>query len=250
MGLGCRMYLWLQGHGYEPEPVLPGSQRTFDMGHLVEAAMFREVPLISVKDDGTLDEVRVGPWWATAGELRDNKTGKSIVASMDQLSGFQRVVEFAGYKGHIDGLLKLDTGLYVPDVKSTQGFGYDRHLMSDLMADPFARKYVGQLNGYMQALMDEGQDIAGGVLIFYNKENSQIMLRFVDHDPAVVAEIRERLSWATNPAEPEPDYPWIKADKIPLPCGYCSQRNNCSAVRGQGLTQLFDKKGKPVWLVA
>lgn len=249
MALKCRMHIYLAAHGYPEEPTQPGAQRTFDLGHIIEAAMFRPVPLVSVDDDGGITEQIVGPWWKDLGEVRDPVTGKSFTASMDQLSGFQRVVSFAGYKGHVDALAKLDTGLYVPDVKSTQGFGFDRHLKSVLLEDVFAREYVGQLHFYMAGLREEGEDIAGAFLLFYNKENSQVMARFVDYDPLVVEEILERLSWAKNDAEPEPDHVWTRGEKLPLRCTYCSFREACAGVRGLALSQSF-VKGKPVWVAA
>lgn len=255
MALHCRQEIWLSAHGYAKEDAQPGANRTFDLGHMVEAAMFQSAKFISVDDDGNLEERIIGPWWdknnpGYVGEIRDNKTGKTIQADMSQLSGFQRVVSFMGYKGHIDCLLKLDTGTYVADCKTTQGFGYDRALTNDLLTDVFAREYVGQLHFYMAGLRAEGEDITGAVLIYFNKEQSKVMARFVDYDESIVTELKERLSWAKNEAEPVPDWEWIKGTAIPLRCGYCSFRQSCAQVRGLNLTQQFDKKNKPQWIVS
>lgn len=243
------MELWLLGHGYQGEPTLPGTQRTFDMGTLVEAAMLRGIELVVPNDDGGLDAVKIGPWWETLGEVRDYSTNKSFVAAPDQLSDFQRLVSFAGYKGHIDAILTLDTGRYVLDTKSASGFSYDRAVTGDLNADTFAREYVGQVLGYREGLIAEGEEIAGGILLYFNKEQSKVCARFIDPNPEIVEEMRERLSWAKNAAEPEADWVWVKGMEVPLRCGYCSLRESCAQVRGLSLSQQFDNKNRPKWIV-
>ena len=257
----CRLEIWLAAHGYEKEPVQPGAQRTFDLGHIIEAAMFRgvDVPTGNIKPvldgvDGTEtgwnteETQRVGPWWPNLGEVKDHATGQSFDAADATVTGYQREVAFAGYAGHIDGILAIPSGRYVLDCKSTQGFGYDRNLASSLLQDPFASEYVKQLHFYIQGLKDEGEAIEGGVLVYFNKENSQVCARFVPYDPAIVEEIRERLSWAKNEAEPEPDWKWEKGSEVPLRCRYCSLKQSCSGVRGIPIELGFTKKGKPTWI--
>lgn len=246
----CRLELWLLGHGHEGEPILPGTQRTFDMGHLIEAAMLRGVTLVETDDEGGLLEKTIGPWWKDLGEVKDYATGKSFVASEGQLSDFQRPVKFAGFIGHMDALLSIDTGRYVLDTKSASGIGFDRAVTGNIYDDPFAREYVGQILAYREGLIEEGEDIAGAVLLYFNKEQSKICARFVEPNPDIVNEMRERLSWANNPAEPLPDYEWNVGQQIPLRCQYCSLRAECGKVRGRSAILSFDKKNKPIWTAA
>lgn len=241
----CRMKLWLGHHGHPEEPVQPGARRTFDLGTIIEAAMFRGVEV----DLGGGQKETLGPWWKDLGEVRDYATGKTFTANMDQVSDFQRTVKFHGLEGHIDALLKIESGLYVVDTKTTQGFGYDRHLTGNLEEDAFAKEYIGQLHFYAAGLREEGLDIVGGVLVFFNKEQSNVMARFVDYNPSIVEEIKERLAAAQADAEPEPDYAWEKGKPVSLRCRYCSFRESCAKVRGVSLVQSFDKKGKPQWVV-
>lgn len=242
----CRMEIWLLGHGRQREEVHAGAQRTFDLGFIIEAAMLRGVEV----DAGLPEPITVGPWFPNVGTVRDLVTGQSFESSEAVVTDFQREVQFAGYGGHIDGILHLPTGAYVLDVKTTQGFGYDRYKTSNLALDPFAKEYVAQLHFYMQGLIDAGEPIVGGLLLFFNKEQSQVMARFVEYDPAIVENIRERLSWATRDAEPEPDWVWTKGLELPLRCGYCMVREACSEIRGLRLEQSYKKNGKPLWRVA
>lgn len=241
----CRVEIWLLAHGGVREEVLPGTQRTFDLGFIVEAAMLRSITV----DIGLPAAVEVGPWFPHLGEVRDPATGKSFDTGESLVTDFQKEVSFAGYKGHIDGILRLSTGNYLLDVKTTQGHGFKRHKTNNLMLDPFAREYVCQLHFYMQGLMDEGYEIHGGMLLFYNKENSQVMARFVDYDPVLVAEIKERLSWATKEGEPEPDWAWSRGSDIPMRCGYCGVKEACAELRGLSLGKRINKNGRPEWFV-
>lgn len=250
----CRMMLYLKAHGYAEEETQPGAQRTFDMGTLIEAAMLRGVPIVFPTDDGGLEEKVIGPWWDQLGEVKDYATGKSFVAAPGQLSDFQRPVRWQGFVGHLDAILSIDTGRYVLDTKSASGFGYDKALTGELGTDTFAREYVGQVLAYREALVEEGEDIAGAILLYFNKEQSKVCARFIDPNPGLVAEMKERLSWANSPGEPEPDHVWIRGQGVPLRCGYCSMRASCGQVRGLDLELAFVKKARsselsPVWMV-
>lgn len=245
MALHCRREIYLAAHGAVPEPTLPSAARTFDLGHIVEAAMLRGVEA----HDGQ-KTAKLGPWWPNLGEVKDYASGRSFIASsLSQLRQFQREVSFAGFKGHIDCLVDLPEGVFVLDVKTTQGFGYDRHKTSVLLEDPFAREYVGQLHFYMAGLKAEGVKIAGGILLFYNKEQSNVMCRFVDYDPAIVAECEERLSWADlkQTMHPKADWDWYIDEKLPLRCSYCNLREACAKSRGVSLKLNINTKGKPEW---
>ena len=244
MALKCRSFIWLNGHGYAQEEPTQTAGRTFGIGHLAEAAMFDG---IKIDEDHT-----VGPWWETLEEITDNSHGVKIKPSEWDVIDRQREVEVDGFKGHIDGLLKhkIDGTVLLVDMKTTGGFGYDRNLKGDLNESPFSRGYVGQLHAYRLGLLAQGQRVDGMLLLYFNKEQSKVMFRYIDYDPAIDAEIHERLSWANATAEPTPDYEWTRGQPVGLACSYCSQRPNCAIVRGMGLALEFNKKGSPVWRAA
>jgi hypothetical protein len=240
MALKCRRMLWLKAHGAPEEPILPGTQRTFDLGILAEAAMLHGVDLPAG---------RIYPWWGNLGAVRDHAADIFFLANESPISDFQREVSFAGITGHIDALVKINGQTFVLDVKTTQGFGYNRHKTGDLMADPFAREYVGQLHFYMAGLKAEGVEIAGGILLFFNKLQSQVMARFVAYDESIVAEIIARLDSAKLELPPKPDWDWEVGEKIPLRCSYCSLKTPCAESRGVALLHNTNGKGEPEWIV-
>jgi hypothetical protein len=245
MALHCRAELFLNAHGYKGEPILPGTQRTFDVGTIIEAVMLRGVLLGDLEDE---NGIVIVPWWKNLGEVKDAASGRSFTAADCKLSDFQREVTFAGVKGHLDALVDIDGLTYVLDVKTTQNFGYKRHLTGDLLEDPFAREYVGQLHFYMAGLIAEGVPIAGGVLLFFNKEQSHVMCRFVDYDQSVVDEIEQRLKAANGKQFPTPDWVWREGEEIPLRSRYCSQKHNCAKMRGFVLElSVGGKNGSPTW---
>lgn len=245
MALGCRMRLWLSGHGYENEPVTPTAQRTFDIGHLAEAAMF---------DGITVGTETHGPWWPSLGEIRDNDRGVTLNPLEWDVIDRQREVSLGGYNGHIDGLLKhkTDGTIILPDMKTASSFGYEKSLKGDLSdpSSPFSRGYVGQLHAYRLGLIADGVDVSAMILLYFSKEQSKVSFRHIDHNPEIDAEILERLSWAKSPMEPTPDYEWKAREPVPLACGYCSQRTNCASIRGFSLEMEFSKRGAPVWRAA
>jgi hypothetical protein len=240
----------LNNHGYKGEPILPGTQRTFDVGTVVEALMLQGVAIAGkqTKEGYTEEIVTIKPWWESLGEVKDAATGRSFTAADCKLSDFQREVTFAGIKGHLDAIVDIDGLTYVLDVKTTQNFGYKRHLTGDLLEDPFAREYVGQLHFYMAGLIAEGIPIAGGILLFFNKEQSHVMCRFVDYDQSVVDEIEQRLKAAKGKEFPTPDWQWFEGEEVPLRCRYCNVRNHCAEKRGYVLElSIGGKNGSPTW---
>lgn len=235
--LHCRMEIWLNSQGQTPEPHKPGTLRTFDVGNMVEAAFF----------DGT--GTGAGrPWFFDAEEIKDPAGGYSIKTDLWTIEGRQREVTLFGYKGHVDALLVNvnGSGTILVDLKTSSGFGYDRAMTGNLMDSPFSREYVGQLHAYRAGLELQKQAVDLMALIYFNKEQSKLMMRIIDHDKDITSEAIERLSWAQSKAAPKPDWEWKPGEKIPLRCGYCAQKLNCAKARGSTL-RAFSKKNEPVW---
>jgi hypothetical protein len=117
------------------------------------------------------------------------------------------------------------------------------------MANPFSRENVFQVATYVAASRRKwpSLNIDGGILLLYNRENSRVAFRRVPDDPAIVEEGKERLSWADSPIEPVPDWEWVKGQRIPLRCGYCSLRAGCAEVRGS-LLELVKERDGPAWI--
>lgn len=240
----CRMEIWLRAIGSEELPVLPNVQRTFDIGHLVERAMFDGFAGALVGN-----EPDIPPWWPQIEEVVDYEKGTSIVpAYWDLVPGSrQKEVELDGFVGHIDALVSNGKGpIGLLDCKTAPSLTWDRNLKGDLLANPFSREYVLQLHWYRAALGVPAVDWMA--LLYVNKENSKVMMRVVDYDPDLEAEAKERLSWAKSGAEPTPDWVWDKAKPIPLRCGYCSFKDSCAEMRGVEL-DLRPEKGTPKWFV-
>jgi len=238
--LHCRMEIWLNAHGFKPESVQPGTQRTFDVGNMVEAAFF----------DGDMTEDG-RPWFYGQPEILDPVGGWKLVTSEFKLEGHhrQREVSLWGLKGHLDNLLvrKKDGFTILPDMKTASGFSYDRAAKGDLSENVFSREYLGQLHVYRRALEEEGQRVDLMCLIYFNKEQSQLMVRFVKYEDAIVKEAEERLAWRLSEAAPPPDWEWKAGDLLPLRCGYCSQKANCALQRAMSLDMTFKKTGAPMW---
>jgi hypothetical protein len=66
------------------------------------------------------------------------------------------------------------------------------------------------------------------MLIYFNKEQSKLMMRVIDYSPVIIKEIDERLSWASSPLQPKPDCAWEFGKPLPLRCTYCAQKQNCA----------------------
>jgi hypothetical protein len=238
----CRMELWLAAHGRDKEPIAPRGKRTLDVGTLAEAAMFDGLP-------GPYPDEPIGPWWPDMDEITDYSRRVTIKIADTKIIDRQREVKIGPFVGHIDGVMQWQDRNYVIDMKTTQGFGFKRHLTGDLMKDTFAREYCMQLQAYMGAVLNEGGNLAGGLLLFYNKENGKVMFRFVDKDPVLYAECVERLTQSGSPAEPFPDYEWTPGKKLPSRCSYCSFKTSCATQRGASLKTWVQKDGNQVWSV-
>lgn len=238
----CRMEIYLASKGYVPETPLDGAQRTFDLGHTVERLMFEGIP-----------ELDIPRWWPNRiPELVDYSTGEVIIPAKIELQDRQDEVEVEGFIGHVDALGGPGE-FFVFDCKTVPGRSWEKNINSNLLENPFSRENVMQMQFYLEgerrkrpALFSE-ESRAG--LVYYNKENSRIMIRFVKYDRELVKEVIERLSWAKSGSEPVPDWAWQKGADIPLRCGYCSFKHHCAEMRGQALT-LRQERGQPKWSVS
>ena len=240
----CRMEIWLDAHGHEPEPFPEQARRTVEIGVAVETLMFNG--LTFVEDDGT--KRTIGRWWDSLGVLKDPISGNKLDPSDWILSDYQREVDVDGWKGHIDAIGHWKTPLVnravLIDCKTTQGYGYERVLKGqDLLKDPFMREYVYQMNFYMEGLRRAGVPVEEAILLFFNKEKSNCVYRTIAYSPDLVTEALERLSWANSGAEPVPDWDWPDKAVLPLRCRYCSQRVNCAGMRGMVLTEFHNREG-------
>jgi hypothetical protein len=242
----CRAEIWLAAHGAAQEPVLPHVQRTFDLGHIVEQTMFGGIAEKAL--DGHLEPMPA--WWPEIGEIMDYSTGEIIKTSEWEVRDRQDEVEVDGFLGHMDGVLGREGRFIIPDIKTMPSLTWDRNLKGDLMENCFSREYVMQLHFYMEGKRKKSPqlDIKEAVLINFNKENSKVAARFVGYDPGLVAEMKERLSWARKEKAPEPDWAWERGKPIPLRCGYCGFRNACATQRGQAIV-MQAVKGQPKWIV-
>lgn len=250
MAGNCRAKIYFAAHGAPQEEIRAGTQRTFDIGHLVEELMLRG---IEIAPDGTTSE-RLPPWWETLGEVTDHSTGMVIDTAKLRPYAFQQELTTDGFVGHVDAFVIDPLGsepVFILDVKTMPGMTFSRYLKGDLLADPFARQYVLQLQAYMHATHDEsfeGPPAEAAALLLFNKENSQVAFRFVKYDPALAAECVERLSWARSDVAPTPEWPWAPAPiELPLVCRYCNFKASCAELRGRTL-DLTIQKGKPVWV--
>lgn len=239
----CRTEIWCAAYGLKKEEPLPNVQRTFNLGHIIEQVMFGGLAENTM--DGHLEPMPA--WWPTIGEITDHSTGEVINTSEWEVRDRQAEVECEGFKGHIDGVAGHEGRLVLVDVKTMPSFTWDRNLKDDLMGNPFSREYVFQLHFYMEGWnSSHPSPIKEGWLVNFNKENSKVAFRAVGYDPAIVAEMKERLSWARSPVAPVPEWTWERGKPIPLRCGYCGFREACANIRGTKLT-LQAVKGRPTW---
>lgn len=248
----CRMAIWLAAQGREMEVPPENAQRTFDLGHGIEEDMFDGRIVIH---NGQL--YRRKPWWPhRIKEIVDYTTGETIITANVDIQNRQDEVEVDGFVGHVDAIAGPKEGqgeFFIPDCKTSPGRSWEKNIKSDLMENPFSRENVMQMQFYLEgmrlkrpALFDKS---SRAPLIYYNKENSRVMARWVKYDEQLVKEVKERLSWARSGSEPMPDWAWQKGEPIPLRCGYCGMRDHCAEMRGTSLT-LRTEKGQPKWFVA
>jgi CRISPR/Cas system-associated exonuclease Cas4 (RecB family) len=85
--------------------------------------------------------------------------------------------------GHVDGILETQEGPVLLDIKSAS----DRSARN-MVSWGVPYDYRAQVNAYLEAT-----GIRKGALVVYNKNTSEITTLPVDHDPTVVAQVRERF---------------------------------------------------------
>lgn len=234
------MEIFLNSHGYKPEPFTAKTHRTFLRGHMFEKALW----------DGYDEENPA--IWPTLGKIKDYDRGIEMDTSEWIVSGRQDEVEVSGIRGHLDAVLthKTDGRVLVPDSKAVGCTSYRMTLTGDLLKNHFSRQYVCQLHGYRKGRLLQGKRVDGMLLVYYNVCSSEIMFRVVDYSPTIDEEIPERLSWVTSGSEPTPEHEWVTGQPVPTACGYCNQKANCAALRGVNLVMGFSKKGAPEWKAA
>jgi hypothetical protein len=240
------MELWLKGHGYPEEAPLPTVQRKFDLGHLIEAAVFNA----RVIEETSAENGGVGRWWASAEPLTDYSTGEVYEPKGIEIQNRQEEVEDEGVLGHLDGIGGPDP-FRVMDSKSMVSFSFKKNLRDDLMENVFSREMVMQQQAYIAGARKKfpALGIEEWMLVMVNRDDLKMAVRVGQYDPALVDEGRERRSWAKSKQEPVPDYEWTKGEDIPTRCRYCSLKYSCAEVRGTPIKLVVELKG-PRWVVA
>lgn len=256
----CKLALWLEHHYPETKlPILPGTQRTFDMGHMVEKMFFEQVEI-----RGRTGPELIGDWWNQIELIEDHVTGWRLYPSQWPVTQRQLEVSIGELKGHIDGAIDADVEMmrggdaqegklverWVLDVKSAAGFQWDRATFTeDLMEDVFLREYVRAQNLYVLAYREQEKiEAAGSCLVFFNKEQSKVSARFLRFDEVIAADALNRLLAGTSTEEPMPDWEWKKDTELPLRCSYCDFKQGCADTRGMILEgPEISKRGKPIW---
>jgi hypothetical protein len=239
----CRMELFLAAKGAAKEEPLPHVQRKFDMGHLTEALLFGQVAIPNGSQE------TVGGWWDTLDTVTDHSTGTKYSTREIELDYPQFEVEVDGFLGHLDRIGGPDP-IRCIDSKSMPSYSWQRNITSDLMANPFSREMVIQQNLYIHGVRLKRPDwqMDEWMLALVNRDDLSVAVRVGKYDPRLVAEGRERLSWARAGAEPVPDWSWSRGQDIPLRCSYCSFRDSCGEMRGLAL-ELRIEKNQPKWRV-
>jgi hypothetical protein len=223
-------------HNFEPEPLSARRLRTFEYGHLVEAALRKWAAgageeILYAQDDVTLD------------------CGEGLLVS-----------------GHIDGRLVLDGVEWLLEIKSisTDGFMFAAKDGPDY-------SYLAQANAYMAAT-----GVPRTLFIFCDKNDQELCEFVVLLKPELVEEIKQRFrrvaastpealpdrehapiaekgDWrggcapAFTPAELITKKGWYKPTGrkiLPWQCGYCDFHRQCWGVGDPEIV-----KGKPVWVV-
>lgn len=241
----CRLEIWLSAHGFPEEEVTPTVRRKFEMGHLIEAAVFDSVTI----PGGSADDGKIGPWWTSLGTVTDHQTGKTYDTTKVEIADRQDEVEVDGFLGHVDAIGGPEP-FRVMDSKSMPTYSFQRNIKDNLQSNPFTREQVVQQQMYLYGEQQKRPSLnpQEAMLVMVNRDDLAMAVRVIEYDPKLVEEGRERLSWARSEAEPKPDYAWIPGMDIPVRCSYCSFRDACSEVRGQAIVKRVEKY-RPFWNV-
>ncbi|MGK0619546.1 PD-(D/E)XK nuclease family protein [Meiothermus cerbereus] len=122
--------------------------------------------------------------------------------------------------GRIDGILETESGPVLLDIKSAS----DKSAQS-MSSNGVPYDYVAQVNAYLEAT-----GLQKGLLVVYNKNTSEITTLPVDHDPAVVAQVKERFR-AVRCSTPE-QLPEREYETDSFACRYCPFRGRCWGASG------------------
>lgn len=188
IGIECDRQLWYKCHA-EPEEITPRTKRIFSLGDAIE----QEVVLM-------LHEAGFEGVWTV-----DPKTKKQY--------GFNDGV----FGGHVDGVLKHEGVSYAFDVKSASKnrFGeFKRKELKDV-----SREYYIQILLYVKYLRTNK-----GMVIFYNKDNSEMHIEIVEPDGALADIAQERALDIYN-MEYEPERRW--SDPTFFKCRWCHFHEKC-----------------------
>ncbi|MDX2005278.1 MAG: PD-(D/E)XK nuclease family protein [Meiothermus sp.] len=150
-------------------------------------------------------------------------------------------------EGHMDGIIELESGPVLLDVKTTSDASFDRMLREGPSYD-----YAAQLNLYMHAA-----GLEAGFLWLYNKNTSSRFILEVPKDPKLIEEVLARwtqVQQATPDNLPDRMYTFQSEtrkgkptgrDYLPWQCGYCQFVSTCWSQEG------FEKVvegGKTRWI--
>ncbi len=179
---------------------------------------------------------------------------EAVVVTLAKASGVelieqQKEVDVDGVKGHIDGLIKTEDGIYLFECKSMADASF-KNLTSSGLSDDFG--YLTQVNMYMYAL---GLDRA--YLVAVNKNTGHIEEVEIPRDEDLIEKTLNNISVLRSCLEsdnlpPRKYEPVLEKSKrghagrmiLPIPCSYCAYKNFC----WENLQQDF-KNNKPIWVV-
>jgi len=167
-------------------------------------------------------------------------------AAGHEVTGRQDVMEYAGIKGHRDGVID---GMLV-DVKSASTFSYAKFRDGKLREeDPFG--YIGQLTAYLLSSQDDPlvTNKTHAAFLAMDKQHGHICLDVYDLSKEMetmggLIEDRKRMvASSTPPSREYGDIPEGKSGNkiLQMPCGYCDHKHNC----WPGLRTFTYYGGKP-----
>ena len=186
IGTECDRELWYKIHSFRPE-LSPRKKRIFRLGHSIEKEV---IDLLSLAGFQLFTHKENGEQW-----------------------GFKS----GPFAGHCDGVLKDGDTPYVFDVKSTKNSFFNQYKKKGVRA--VSKEYYIQLLLYMKYLK-----VSQGLIIFYNKDNSEIHVEQIEADNDLVSAYEDRaLEISQTETEPERKWP----DKTWWKCRLCSYRDEC-----------------------
>ena len=224
MSWDCTRRVAYELAGAEPEPILPNTKLTFDLGD------DREAMGVLLTRCAMPDDV-VSP--VVGGEQEDVEV---VIAG-------QPIV------GHIDMVIRDPSGNEIPvDWKTANGLGYGE--AKDANANPASEwwtkqrfNYLSQLRIYMEAKRS-----AYGIFCYWNKESGGLLEIHVPQDPTWLRDLEERITYLkahTEKGEIPPRPAWAKPtvllganlradgskgpveELVRFPCGYCKMKVHC-----------------------